>query len=309
MCDADAELARAVAATVPGARATVDWRAAIKDSGVNAVVVATPVYLHREMVLAALAEGKDILCEKPLGLDGDEAALMAEAARSAARIHMVHFGFRFLPAIRAVHDLLADGSIGRPQQLNLRHLVASQLDPGRPLGWRHRRALAGMGALGDLGIHSFDLVRWWVGGIERISAVHAPLVRRRPLPGGDSYGDAEVDDTALVIGELVGGAVLSVHVSRCAAGPPRLEGELFGTHGAIRFTRDQVGLAIGEDRSAVVVLAPWELATDGAHDRFLAAVRNRTEADPSFVDAVHAQRVADAAVRSGLRDGEWQIVP
>ena len=70
-------------------RSTADWRKLVEDPVVDVVAICTPTHLHREMALAAIAAGKHVICEKPLGLDSAEAETMVQAAEAAGvwRLH------------------------------------------------------------------------------------------------------------------------------------------------------------------------------------------------------------------------------
>ena len=76
---------------------------------VDAVVIATPNYLHREIALAALSAGKHVLCEKPLALDAAEAGSMAAAAEASGLTHMTAFTYRYAPALQQAKRLVEGG--------------------------------------------------------------------------------------------------------------------------------------------------------------------------------------------------------
>jgi len=108
VCDADRDAARAT-----GVRETcTDYREVLTRRDIDAVVVATPNFLHREIVLAALAAGKHVLCEKPLALNREEAEEMLRAAERAGRVHMTAFTYRFTPAIQHARRLIEQGTLG-----------------------------------------------------------------------------------------------------------------------------------------------------------------------------------------------------
>ena len=91
------------AAAANGARALADWREVVAQ--VDLVFVTTPVFQHREMVLAALSAGRHVICEKPFALNEPEAAAMAAAASAAKRTHpagkaFVDHELRLLPGLQ-----------------------------------------------------------------------------------------------------------------------------------------------------------------------------------------------------------------
>jgi len=223
---------------------------------------------------------------------------------------MTNFGFRFTPASFHVEALVREGAIGAPFHVNIRHLIPSQLDPIKPLGWRHVRALAGFGALGDLGVHNIDLLRWWLGDFERVSAVQRPLVTERNLPDGSGAVAVDVDDVTMAMAELRGGVFASIHVSRCSAGSVSMEAEISGSEGSIRFDRKTVWFAGAKDSSFREL--PTELRFPDVptpYATFASAMRDGVNPTPSFFDGWRVQQVADAIMRSGDAQGAWQVVP
>src|SRR5205085_7485268 len=94
-------------------RTYTDYAQALADDRVDAVIVATPNNLHPEIVLAALARGKHVLCEKPLALNYRDANAMYETARRSTLRHMTAFTYRFVPAMRWMKHLVDSGDIGQ----------------------------------------------------------------------------------------------------------------------------------------------------------------------------------------------------
>ena len=107
---------------------------------IEAVVIATPNYLHREIALAAIARGKHVLCEKPLALNLAEAREMLRAAEEAGVVHMTAFTYRFTPALQYMKHLVSAGELGAIRSVRAAYLMALS---GHLLGWRSTRAQAG----------------------------------------------------------------------------------------------------------------------------------------------------------------------
>ena len=140
-----------------------DYREVLDRKDIDAVSICTPVNLHKGMVVEALQAGKHVLCEKPLGLNTEEAGDMLESARNSGMVHMTNFGWRFNgPAFR-MKSLLDEGYIGKVYHLNARYMMGYRASPRKEHSWRERRMEAGLGAMGDLGVHLIDMTRWWIG--------------------------------------------------------------------------------------------------------------------------------------------------
>src|SRR5213080_5607691 len=96
-----------------------DWRALVARDDIDLVSVVTPVFTHCEMTLAALENGKAVLCEKPMAMNGDEARRMTERAREAAVLALIDHELRFLPGRIKLRKLLNDGDIGTVRHAKL----------------------------------------------------------------------------------------------------------------------------------------------------------------------------------------------
>ena len=170
-----------------GAAVYTDYQEMIDNAGLDAVVVATPEDLHHPVVMAALAAGLHVLCEKPLAYTAEQSGEMLAAADRAGVKHMVQFTNRGLPHYRYVKQLLDDGYIGRPYHASFSWATgwgpAAEVNPYHWPSDAHRST----GAVGELGAHIFDLARWYFGEVVRVSAtlqdVRAPRRSRRAADG------------------------------------------------------------------------------------------------------------------------------
>src|ERR1051326_3793477 len=128
---------------------STNYKDIVKRDDVQAVIIATPNFVHPEIAHAAISAGKHVLCEKPLALNYRDAKGMADAAEKAGVRHMTAFTYRFVPAMRYLSHLVQKGELGE-----IRHARFQRLqDWGEfSLGWRQYRDQAGSGELGDMGI-------------------------------------------------------------------------------------------------------------------------------------------------------------
>jgi predicted dehydrogenase len=183
-----------------------DWREQVDDERVGLFDNTGPNHLHVEPTLAAIANGKHVVCEKPLATSADDALQLWRAAEAAGVVHLCAFNYRFFPAVRLARDLIASGRLGEIRHFRSRFLVAPE-HPDQPPGWRFDRAAAGSGVLGDLGSHHIDLVRYLVGEPLTVSAL---------LRG--YHADEELDDSFVAVFELAQGATATLEASRASAG-------------------------------------------------------------------------------------------
>jgi predicted dehydrogenase len=311
-------------------RGTGDWRTLITDPAVDIVDVCTPNHLHREMVLAALAAGKHVYCEKPLALVAPEAAEMAAAADRAGVTHLVGFNFPCNPILQTVREMLSAGELGELIGFRGRYLEDYLADPAIPFSWRCERRLAGPGALADLGSHLINLGHVLVGDLARLHASLHTVIRERIEPATKKPRRVENEDVAYALVEFANGVPGSFEISRVAAGYKHgLAVRIFGTRGSLAYDQErfnELRVYRNEDsagrRGFRTILAGPE-HTDyrpfcpapghglGINDlkvietrNLLRAVATGERAQPDFHEGARVQYVMDMFERSST-EGAW----
>ncbi len=331
-----AATAQAAAAEIGCGYWTDDYRQLLARADVDAVDVCVPNHLHAPVVLAAAAAGKHIYCEKPLAMDVAEARAMVQAVQAAGVLTQMTFNFRFFPAVLRAQQLVQEGFLGRVFSFRGRYYRSSYIDPQKPLTWRQRKAVAGGGALFDIGSHILDLLYSLLGPYAAVQATLDTLIRQRPAAAGSPELQAvDVDDIALLHLRTAGGVLGSVEVSRMGTGLTNdLQFEIFGEQGALRFNAVEPGwLEVYDVREAGSPLGgmrgfrkvqavgryPGQKAPDAsmapdfvrAHAecqyQFLRAVVEGRPAKPDLADGLHIQAVMAAAERSSAGGGWVQV--
>ncbi|MFC4108385.1 Gfo/Idh/MocA family protein [Micromonospora zhanjiangensis] len=332
---------------------TTDWRDLVTRDDIDVVDVCTPGDSHAEIAIAALEAGKHVLCEKPLANTVDEARAMvaaADRARAAGIRSMCGYNYRRVPAVTMMRQLVAAGRIGTVRHVRAVYLQDWIVDPQFPLVWRLQKDRAGSGALGDIGAHIIDLTQFVTGQrIAGVSALTETFVKERPLPAGSSglaatvdgdspegraTGPVTVDDAALFIARLDGGAVASYEASRFATGRKNaLRVEVNGSLGSLAFDLERLnelefydGTAAGTEQGFTRILmtepdhpylsAWWppghligyEHSFTHQMRDFLEAIATETDPTPSFADALQVQLVLDAVQRSAGAGSSWTDV-
>lgn len=312
-----------------------DWRALIARDDVGLVDICTPGDMHAEIAIAALAEGKHVLCEKPLANSVDEAEKMAKAAERARADGvraMVGFTYRRVPALALARRLVRDGRIGTLRHVRAQYLQDWLTDPAAPYSWRLDATRAGSGALGDIGAHVIDLTQFLTD--EHITGVNAALdtfVPERPLPGGDGTGQVTVDDAAVFLGRFSGGAMATFEATRYATGRKNaIRIELNGTEGSLAFDFEDMNTLWFYDASApdetqgftrILVTEPthpylgawwppghvlgYEHGFSHQAADLLTSIAEGTDPEPSFADGLRVQRVVAAVQASAEAGSAW----
>lgn len=184
------EKSQAAAAALGLAHGYPDFSAVLADPAVAAVHLATPNRLHREQVLAALAAGKHVICEKPLALDPAETAELAAAAAAHPRqVCAVCYNVRFYPLALHARALVRRGELGDIFHVHGSYQQDWLLYP-TDFNWRVDAQAGGeLRAVGDVGTHWLDLVTF-ITGLETESVV-ADLRTVHPVRRSPSVGSSE----------------------------------------------------------------------------------------------------------------------
>ena len=189
ICDADMARAQAAAG---GARVLSDPYALINDAAIDAVIVASPDATHRGYVLACIAAGKPVLCEKPMALTTAE-CLDIVAAEEKAGKSLVQVGFmrRFDPAYLEMKATLDAGTLGHPLVMHCRHHNVSAPD------W-----FTAMMAITNSFVHEIDICRWLLG---------TEFMTARVLPC-KAGANGKIFDPLLILLETESGQIVSTEV-------------------------------------------------------------------------------------------------
>ncbi len=293
-----------------------DYHEMFDKAGLDAVVVAPPDDLHKEMTLAALDSGLHVLCEKPLAPNAADAWAMQEAAEKSGLITMVLFTWRFQPHFGFLRDFIRDGGIGKPRRAQFGFFHGFVRQSGYEWRLDPRRAT---GTLGDLGSHFVDLSRWYFGEIKSVTARLETVVDRSRIPGHE--GGSTNDSARLMLSFEDGpetlidvGAAVPVG-DRFMTHMMRIEGETASIELDYAFGGAEVGLKLRlvRDGEAAVPLAvpahyygasnpnePFDIyRTESVGPRlFIDSIAAGRKVTPNFTDGAKAQEVIDAALRS-----------
>ncbi len=294
------------------------------DIDVVAVTVKAPH--HRELVSAALAAGKAVYCEWPLGRDLEDTRAMATLAAERGVHTIVGLQARQAPAIEFVQELLSDGYVGEV----LSTTMVGVSVPGDVVVKANAYMLDKTNGANVLTVavgHSLDTLNFVLGEFADLSAVSD---LRRPLISIEETGEQIVKtapDQIAVIGTLTSGATASVHVREAVAGGAGFLWEINGTDGTLRITGDAavpeivpltVAGAHGRDEPAELAVPAalaqkWPALTSlqgapafnvgRAYAAFAADMENGKHTVPDFADAVRRHE-AIAAIERAAASGK-----
>ena len=206
-----------------------DWREIVESPLIDVVDIVTPTNTHAEIAIAALQNGKHVLCEKPLALDLKQAQTMFLAAQKSRAVHMVCHNYRRIPAIALARRMITEGCLGRIFHYRARYAQDRLVDPDFPLDWRLQKETSGSGVHSDINSHIIDLGRYLVGEFQEVCGLTHTFIPERPIldtPGKSGVisrsqrkmGPVTVPDTASFFGRMEKGALANLEATRYAYG-------------------------------------------------------------------------------------------
>lgn len=215
-CDTNLSRAEELVKTAQTGRAMADFKQAVGDPQVDAVIVATINSVLAEVSAAAIRAGKHVIVEKPAGISVDQIdELMALAEKHGVSVR-VGFNHRFHPAFSKAREIFESGIMGEMMFLRARYGHGGRL--GYDKEWRADPKLSGGGELIDQGIHLIDLAGWFLGEFKKVDG-HAATYFWKML----------VEDNAFLSLQTAKGQTAWLHVS-CTEWKNLFSFEIYGRH-------------------------------------------------------------------------------
>jgi len=241
LCESPADRAKKLGDELGFPRVTTDWRELVADPEVDVVDICAPSNLHREIALAAIAAGKHLYCEKPVGLGGKEATEIAEAAAKKGIKTQVGFSYVRHPVIGLAKKLIDEGALGKVLHMRWTYNEDYMSDPAAPFTWRNDPKLGSRaGALGDLGAHGIAMTRLLAGDISAICARTILPHPKRKDPATGQMRDVGNEDVTDALFECENGVTGLFSTSRISGGSKMaFSFELVGTQGTIRWNAER----------------------------------------------------------------------
>ncbi|HEV8570252.1 MAG TPA: Gfo/Idh/MocA family oxidoreductase [Actinoplanes sp.] len=287
--DVDADTAAAVAARVPGATVHSTGEDLIADDMVDAVVVCSWGPTHEQYVLASIAAGKPVFCEKPLATTQQACRRIIEAeVAHGSRLVQVGYMRRYDVAYRALKRVVDSGDIGAPLMMHCAHR-----NPSVPPYYEKESAIT------DTAVHEIDMVRWMFD--DEIAAARV-LVPRKSRNGGD------LQDPLFLLLEMASGTLVDVEISVNIRYGYDIRGEVVGEDGTAALGELSPVSVRRAGQVSTPVPADWRERFIRAYDvefqEWIDAIAaGGTPLGPSAWDGYAAAVVSDAGV-AALRTGE-----
>jgi len=288
----------------------------INHDDVDIISISMPHNIHYELSNAAVAAGKHVYCEKPLAMDYDQARDMYERANQAGVKTGMQFNPRTDPVLVKIDELIRDGYLGTVQHIDLNIATDYGADPQLPMSWRFQQAVAGTGALGDLGVYAIDSARWLVGEFHSVSGLMWTDIKERPVipeqydffetlamarkhnvPQTGEVAQVDNDDEAIFLARFENGATGLFKASRVNSDPKT---RISGSNGVLYrdFERDLLMGKHPGDRAFSEIAVPERDPEETIVSQFMRNLRDDTDLGPTYYDGMKNQAVIDAVARS-----------
>ena len=216
-----AELAKAFAAEFGVKRWYANWREMLTDDEIDAVYIATPVFLHAEQTIAAAEAGKHVLCEKSMALNVEECGRMIAACKANNVKLGIAYYRRFYPVLARVREILASGEIGKVVFAQMNAFEYFDPTPDSPRHWLLEKEKSGGGPMMDFGCHRLEVLTDLFGKVRRTESIVSNIAFER-----------EVEDTAAVLLQFESDTCAALIVTH-ASHEPRDTLEIYGIKGSI----------------------------------------------------------------------------
>lgn len=327
ICDVQRETAERFARKFNIGQVFSDYRKMLELKDLDLVSVATPIFLHYQMIKDVIAAGKNVLSEKPLAMTAADARDLLARAKAAKVVHAIDHEFRFIPAHARMKALIREGFVGK---VNTAHILvvhdgSFSMRGFEIWGWQSQKDKGG-GMLNSSGYHYIDLVRDWFGEITGAYAELETIIKERPVPNSDKMGKVDSDDAYAVLLRLASGGLVVVSSNTASHFGTGTRVEVYGSEGTLfidsigkwvdgRLAQSGKRLMGGKkaDSALAELPIPEDLTPEGISKnlpqavafasearRLVKAVQDRTGVSPNFEDGVRAAEIMDAIRKSAV---------
>jgi predicted dehydrogenase len=332
--DVDENLAKKAAHKYGFKNWTADWKSIVNNQEIDLIDICVNNNFHHDIAVQAAENKKDVLCEKPLATNVDEAKAMVDVAEKHKIVNGINFNYRKVPAIAYIKNMIEENEFGKLYYIKCFFEQDFAADPSMPISWRFKKSLAGGGSIVTMGSHMIDMARFLAGEISEVMSVAQTFMKKRPKPGAAKEFDiSDVDDVAAVLAKYKNGQIGSFLTSWVSWGKRHhFEVELFGSKGSVFFNSERLNeirlvsdpfkkakrgsktILIGEDHpygnyfslKTGMGIGIKESFTIQLFD-FIKASFERTGMTPSFYDGLMVEKIS-AAINRSLTDQAWSKI-
>lgn len=282
----------------------------IADPEIDAVSICSPNYTHASYSILAMKSGKHVLCEKPIALSLDDSHVMMQVAEETGKVFMVGHNQRLLPTHRKAKEVLEAGGIGKilSFQSNFKHSGPENWSINRSNAtWFFDKNKAQFGAMGDLGAHKLDIIRYLTGqDVKEVCATIMTLDKKNP-----DGTPVSVEDNAMAFFKMENGTPGIMHVSWTNYGEEDNSTIIYGDKGVMKIfgdTADDIVLEMKDGSTVKYEVGKIQTNSSqirsGIIDEFISAIKENREPLITGRDGHNTIAVIVAAFQSA-EEGRW----
>jgi len=286
---------------------TADYHERLASPDVDVVYVAVPHNMHETIYLDVLKAGKDLLAEKPFGIDLKAARAIADAAKSSGRFVRCSSEFPFLPGAQRAYQIAREGKLGKVLEIHSGFHHSSDLDPTKPANWKRQVKTCGeIGVMGDLGMHAVHVPFRLGWNPKRVYAQLQKIYQERP-DGKGGMATCDTWDNAMLHTEVeIDGSEVPVRFEMKRLAPSETNTwfiEILGTDGGVKFSTKEPKTLWTFQRGKEQLWQKTDLGFNGPFPTITGGIF-----EPGFPDCFLQMWAAYIAERAGKLDGRFGCV-
>ena len=286
---------------------TADYHELLASPDVDVVYVAVPHNMHETIYLDVLKAGKDLLAEKPFGIDLKAARAIADAAKSSGRFVRCSSEFPFLPGAQRAYQIAREGKLGKVLEIHSGFHHSSDLDPTKPANWKRQVKTCGeIGVMGDLGMHAVNVPFRLGWNPKRVYAQLQKIYHERP-DGKGGVATCDTWDNAMLHTEVeIDGSEVPVRFEMKRLAPSETNTwfiEILGTDGGVKFSTKEPKTLWTFQRGKEQLWQKTDLGFNGPFPTITGGIF-----EPGFPDCFLQMWAAYIAERAGKLDGRFGCV-
>ena len=303
---------------------TTKWEETIKDDKIDIIDICVDNMYHNQIALEAAANGKHIVCEKPLANGINEAKDMVEAARKAGIKNIINFNYRKVPALSFIKELVKNKELGEIYHIS--GVFQQDFGFNSPMSWRFKKEKAGGGSIITMGSHLIDLGRFLVGEYMEVVSTDSTFINNRENIKTGQFEACDVDDAFAFICRFENGALGSFLTSWVSHGRKHHCGiEVYGSKGSAYFNSErinEIGLFLDSKNSVTNGIRNILIGEDHKYGKlfslktgmgigikesftiqlyeFILAIIEDSITSPDFSDGLEVEKVTHAVIQSSI---------
>jgi predicted dehydrogenase len=286
---------------------TADYHELLARPDVDVVYVAVPHNMHETIYLDVLKAGKDLLAEKPFGIDLKAARAIADAAKTSGRFVRCSSEFPFLPGAQRAYQIAREGQLGKVLEIHSGFHHSSDLDPTKPANWKRQVKTCGeIGVMGDLGMHAVHVPFRLGWNPKRVYAQLQKIYHERP-DGKGGMATCDTWDNAMLHTEVeIDGSEVPVRFEMKRLAPSETNTwfiEILGTDGGVKFSTKEPKTLWTFQRGKEQLWQKTDLGFNGPFPTITGGIF-----EPGFPDCFLQMWAAYIAERAGKLDGRFGCV-